>query len=123
MTARAQPVSWWAMVKRVLLAVVGLVLCLHAFEAGVGAPAHAGGKLGEPRAPAIIAPHEATVAMPSAPNSRERRAGPFDALLAACGVLVFALAMGASEPRGRAARESGGFFARRRGPPLQFVTV
>ena len=58
MTARAQPVSWWAMVKRVLLAVVGLVLCLHAFEAGVGAPAHAGGKLGESRAPAIIAPHE-----------------------------------------------------------------
>jgi hypothetical protein len=111
------------MVKRVLLAVVALCLCLLTVEAGLVAPAQPSDNFRESRAPAIIAPREATVAMPSAPNSRERRAGLFDGLLAACGLLVVALSMRAAEPRGRARQQTDGFFARRRGPPLQLVTA
>jgi hypothetical protein len=112
-----------AMTKRLLLAVIGLVLCLHAVDAGFGASEQPSGLLRESRSPAIIAPHEATVAMPAVPGSRERRAGPFDAMVVLCGVLVVALATRTAEPGSRARRHTDGFYVRRRGPPLQFVTV
>lgn len=111
------------MSKRLLLAVLGLVLCLHAVDAGFGASEQPSGPLRESRSPAIIAPHEATVAMPSVPGSRERRAGPFDALVLLLGVLVVALSTRTATPGSHARRQTDGFYVRRRGPPLRFVTV
>ena len=111
------------MSKRLLLAVIGLILCLHAVDASFGASEQPSGLLRESRGPAIIAPHEATVAMPAAPGSRERRAGPFDALVLLCGLLVVALSTRTATPRSRAHLQTDGFYVRRRGPPHPFVTV